>query len=109
MRHTAPTTASLLAVVVLLGPHADAQRDPAVHVEVSPGLQLRTDAQGHTALALDARLVAEPTAGAAGLLDPSWSPIGPFGGEVEDVAGSPVDPSLVVAGLAPGGSVGGSL
>lgn len=109
MRHIPTTTAFFLALPCA-APSAFAQGEPAVHVERRPGIELRTDAHGHTALALDARAVAEPTGSdVAALLDASWSPIGPFGGDVEDVAGSPVDPNVVLAGLAPSGGVGGSL
>ncbi|MEW6249055.1 MAG: hypothetical protein AB1716_00275 [Planctomycetota bacterium] len=38
-----------------------------------------------------------------------WLPLGPFGGDVEDIAASPANPSIVLAGLAPGGSSGGVL
>jgi hypothetical protein len=38
-----------------------------------------------------------------------WSGLGPFGGDVEDVASSPVDPNLVLAGLAPSSGGGGAL
>lgn len=36
----------------------------------------------------------------------NWSSIGPFGGEIADVAASPVDPNLLLAGLAPANSSG---
>ena len=34
----------------------------------------------------------------------SWRPLGPFGGDVQDVAISPVNSSVMLAGVAPGGS-----
>jgi hypothetical protein len=39
----------------------------------------------------------------------SWSALGPFGGDVQDVASSPTVPATMLAGLAPSGSVGGSM
>src|SRR3989440_170145 len=38
-----------------------------------------------------------------------WFSLGPPGGDVSDVAASTVDANIVLAGLAPGGSVGGTL
>ncbi len=40
---------------------------------------------------------------------PTWRPLGPFGGDVEDIAISPTHASIVLAGIAPTGSVGGTL
>ena len=39
----------------------------------------------------------------------AWSSLGPPGGDVVDVAVSTVDPNIVLAGLAPDGSFGGTL
>jgi photosystem II stability/assembly factor-like uncharacterized protein len=39
----------------------------------------------------------------------AWVSLGPPGGDVFDVAASTVDPNVVLAGLAPGGSFGGTL
>jgi photosystem II stability/assembly factor-like uncharacterized protein len=39
----------------------------------------------------------------------NWVPLGPFGGDVEDVSASPIDPNIVLAGIAPDGSSGGTL
>jgi photosystem II stability/assembly factor-like uncharacterized protein len=39
----------------------------------------------------------------------AWTSLGPPGGDVFDVAASTVDPNIVLAGLAPGGSFGGTL
>ncbi|HEY8472186.1 MAG TPA: hypothetical protein VIL37_06060, partial [Natronosporangium sp.] len=38
-----------------------------------------------------------------------WSLLGPPGGDVYDVAASPTDPAIVLAGTAPNGTAGGSL
>jgi photosystem II stability/assembly factor-like uncharacterized protein len=38
-----------------------------------------------------------------------WSSLGPPGGDVSDVAASTVDANVVLTGLAPGGSIGGTL
>jgi photosystem II stability/assembly factor-like uncharacterized protein len=40
---------------------------------------------------------------------PQWQPLGPFGGDVADINVSPTNPAIVLAGIAPTGSVGGSL
>ena len=39
----------------------------------------------------------------------AWTSLGPPGGDVSDVAASTVDANIVLAGLAPGGSFGGTL
>jgi photosystem II stability/assembly factor-like uncharacterized protein len=39
----------------------------------------------------------------------AWASLGPPGGDVFDVAASTVDPNVALAGLAPGGSFGGTL
>ena len=38
-----------------------------------------------------------------------WRALGPFGGDVADVNISPTNPAIVLAGIAPSGSVGGTL
>ncbi len=38
-----------------------------------------------------------------------WAALGPFGGDVADVAASPQNPNIVLAGLAPSGGAGGTL
>jgi photosystem II stability/assembly factor-like uncharacterized protein len=40
---------------------------------------------------------------------PSWSALGPFGGDVHDVAVSTVNPNILLAGIAPAGSIGGAM
>src|SRR5688572_25316167 len=47
--------------------------------------------------------------GASALAGASWAALGPFGGDVFDVARSPVSPNIMLAGIAPGGSSGGAL
>ncbi|MEP7042916.1 MAG: hypothetical protein ABI843_07625 [Dokdonella sp.] len=39
----------------------------------------------------------------------AWTPLGPFGGDVDSVAASPTHADIVLAGIAPGGSFGGTL
>jgi hypothetical protein len=39
----------------------------------------------------------------------SWTSLGPPGGDVADVAASPTQPGVVLAGIAPGGSWGGTM
>jgi len=38
-----------------------------------------------------------------------WMPLGPFGGDVENVAASPTAPEVALAGIAPAGGTGGTL
>ncbi|TDJ41611.1 MAG: hypothetical protein E2O54_04650 [Gammaproteobacteria bacterium] len=40
---------------------------------------------------------------------PGWAAIGPFGGDADDVAVSTVDPTIVLAGIAPSSGSGGAL
>lgn len=40
---------------------------------------------------------------------PAWQALGPYGGDVADVAASPTTPGLVLAGIAPSGGGGGTL
>ena len=59
-------------------------------------------------------LVQRPTATAAvvgkrGATPADWHALGPFGGDVTDVAASPTAAGVVLAGVAPGGSFGGTL
>src|SRR5436190_4789450 len=68
------------------------------------------DEKGNRVSGMNPRTVAgtknrgESPAGAA-----AWVSLGPPGGDVFDVAASTVDASIVLAGLAPGGSFGGTL
>lgn len=68
---------------------------------------LRSDQHGNRALAVVDHQAEPRTLGLG--LDPAWSPIGPFGGDVEDVAASPTAAGVVLAGLAPSGGSGGTL
>ncbi|WP_117672737.1 hypothetical protein [Micromonospora sp. MW-13] len=47
--------------------------------------------------------------GQAAAAEAGWTSLGPAGGDISAIAASPVDHSIVLAGLAPGGSVGGGL
>jgi hypothetical protein len=44
-----------------------------------------------------------------GIAGAAWSLIGPFGGDVQDVAVSPSNTNIILAGLAPAGSFGGAM
>lgn len=48
-------------------------------------------------------------AGSVALGAPVWMPLGPFGGDIADVAASPTNPSIVLAGLDPSSGSGGTL
>lgn len=68
------------------------------------------DAHGYRA---DAGAVAATgaatTPGKATATAAQWSSLGPPGGDIYDIAASTVDPNVVLAGFAPGGSSGGGL
>jgi hypothetical protein len=58
----------------------------------------QTDEHGRRAVAI---VAADSGPGSlASLVQPDWQALGPFGGDVEDVQVSPVDPNLVLAALA---------
>ncbi|MCH8252235.1 MAG: hypothetical protein IID36_07260 [Planctomycetes bacterium] len=72
---------------------------------------LRMDEQGHQARATVRHVLLELAGsdgeGSANGVD--WVALGPFGGDIDDVAVSPTDPNIVLAGLAPAGASGGTL
>ncbi len=70
-----------------------------VHGQRAPGFAVN-DASGHSG---------DAAWRGRGPCDADWGALGPFGGDAEDVAVSPVDPAIVLAGLAPNGSSGGTL
>jgi photosystem II stability/assembly factor-like uncharacterized protein len=68
----------------------------------------RTDDTGARASAcVDA--AKRPVKDRGGMDLPQWVALGPYGGDIQDVASSPTNPSIVLAGIAPGGSTGGTL
>ena len=67
----------------------------------------RTDLRGVRAGVAAIPLHAAGAASAAGT--GAWTSLGPFGGDVADVAASPSAAGVVLAGIAPGGSFGGTL
>lgn len=76
-----------------------------------PEIELQRDEHGHAALARSGGLessTGEPDE-REDLTASGWIPLGPFGGDVDDVAASPTVPSVVLAGIAPSGSSGGTL
>lgn len=77
------------------------------HASVLGDAGVRSDARG-----LHARATARVTnlgGGTAGTGTGSWGLLGPPGGDVADVAASPTDAGVVLAGVAPGGSFGGTM
>lgn len=50
-----------------------------------------------------------PSPGRMSQVAGNWSALGPFGGDIADVASSPVDPALVLAGLVPSSGAAGTL
>jgi photosystem II stability/assembly factor-like uncharacterized protein len=70
--------------------------------------QVKTDLHGNRAMAyVDAG--ATPANPAAGFDAAGWTALGPYGGDVWAVAVSPVNTSIVLAGIAPTGSSGGKM
>ena len=55
--------------------------------------------------AAQAAISATPSFG-RGSCDPNWQALGPFGGDVEDVAMSPTNPNIVLAGISPSSGTG---
>lgn len=86
------------------------------YASASTGDSARTDLDGCRAL-LRAPVEAVDAAGVSagravlgrGPCDANWEALGPFGGDVQDVAMSPTSSSIVLAGIAPNGSSGGTL
>jgi photosystem II stability/assembly factor-like uncharacterized protein len=69
----------------------------------------RTDDLGHQACV---RLFSPPMPPSGGELStavPDWRPLGPYGGDVDAVCASPTAAGVVLAGIAPDGSSGGTL
>jgi photosystem II stability/assembly factor-like uncharacterized protein len=88
---------TVLSVVAAAGAPALAQQ-----------VTTRTDDTGARASAcVDA--ARRPAIDRGGIDLPQWVPLGPYGGDVQDVASSPTNPSIVLAGIAPSGSTGGTL
>jgi len=81
----------------------------AVSATAAANNTIQTDLHGRAAKAIpiNAQAEANNTLPARGL--PAWEVLGPFGGDVDDVAASPTNADIVLAGLAPGGGTGGTL
>ncbi|MCC6285995.1 MAG: hypothetical protein IT439_11980 [Phycisphaerales bacterium] len=86
---------------------------PTLALALSSGLafagpEVRRDEHGFAAIAsgIDD---GSPRGGGTGESETEWSALGPFGGDVQDVAISPVNSSIALAAVAPNGSIGGTL
>ncbi len=79
----------------------------AQHAEILRGETVRSDVRGAHARATRFTFAAIPVPGGVGSGD--WGLLGPPGGDVTDVAASPTAPGVVLAGIAPGGSFGGTM
>jgi photosystem II stability/assembly factor-like uncharacterized protein len=109
-------TASVLCVV---GVPATVAVSPAAAQTLSPGglgqsgpvddAPPTLDDLGHRPDGVPTAPTPAPGSVPAADLPADWSLLGPPGGDVFGVAASPVDPDLVLAGTAPGGSLGGGL
>lgn len=81
----------------------------AMTATASSAQSMQTDDHGRTAAAVPINAEARPTGASSALGVPAWEALGPFGGDIDDVAVSPSDSDIVLAGLAPGGGTGGTL
>lgn len=73
-----------------------------------PGVETLRDEHGQAARAQRAH-GPEAQALPPSSLVANWTALGPFGGDIEDVQVSPIDPNLVLAGLAPSSGGGGAM
>jgi hypothetical protein len=92
---------ALVASVVATSANASAPNGSA------PNTSVLTDVRGVRAGAPAVPLAAASVTGGAG--SGAWTALGPPGGDVADVAASPSADGVVLAGIAPGGSFGGTL
>jgi len=77
---------------------------------VSPDALTRADDHGNVAIAVrDGQRTVEPGGAGRALGAASWEAIGPFGGDVSDVAASTTAAGVVLAGLAPSTGSGGTM
>ena len=90
---SAPATSSPVASY---SPHSEQLHDNGV----------RSDARGNRARASG---IAGAVHAPAGPGTGNWGLLGPPGGDVSDVAASPSNPAIVLAGIAPGGGFGGTM
>jgi hypothetical protein len=79
----------------------------AQHAEVLRGESVRSDSRGARAYATGFAAHAARAQGGTGTGD--WGLLGPPGGDVTDVAASPTAAGVVLAGVAPGGTFGGTM
>jgi photosystem II stability/assembly factor-like uncharacterized protein len=97
-------TPFLLVSLLVPAPASPAQ-------DAAPGVTLRTDDHGRAAVAVvqaapAARSSPQPSALS---VDPAWTALGPYGGDVSDVAVQPGAGNVVLAGIAPSGGSGGGM
>lgn len=90
-----------IAVVAFLVSSSFAQIGAISDIQ-NPELEVRRDDQGHIAVARRPSLGGALTAptGSEALTASGWTFLGPYGGDVEDIAASPTVPSIVIAGIA---------
>ncbi len=79
----------------------------APHADILHGDAVRSDARGARARATHFASAGAPQP--AGTGTGNWSLLGPPGGDVTDVAASPTAAGVVLAGVAPGGTWGGTM
>jgi hypothetical protein len=67
------------------------------------------DSNGYRPIGVAPERQGQPVSQASPRGPGQWQPLGPFGGDVEDINVSPTSPNVVLAGVAPSGSIGGAL
>ena len=100
--------AGAISALALLA-HAQSMDHWAVPDPAAGGETIRRDAHGVEARAFVDRPGARRTEDRHDLVGAGWMALGPFGGDVDDVAASPTNANVVLAGIAPSGSSGGTL
>lgn len=103
------TSARALSISLVAGLAAPALAfEPAVFVDARPDGVIVSDAHGNRAPVRTPASESKP-APASPESDTTWAALGPFGGDAAAIGASPTVPGLVLVGLAPNGSIGGTL
>lgn len=102
-------TSGVVAFSQELGAPGAATQGSAAVEQWTDGSGLTTDAAGHRleGSAPDRADAAATTGATSAAAD--WSLLGPPGGDIYEIAASPADPAIVLAGFAPSGGNGGGL
>jgi len=99
---------SCVSFVVLAGATPLLAQQSWPHFDRTTTHEVLQDAFGHRDSALRPRVTFETVPEQHALIS-NWQALGPFGGDIDDVQVSPVDPNIVLAGLAPSSGGGGAM